>query len=234
MGLKDLKNRLDFYLREKLRFSRPFPVGFSLPPNETGLHVEFRAFLTLFTLSKLLSRFSSQQIEVADVGARNFSWAPVIDEVLRSHGKLPTVHGIEVDAFRVLSGFHSRNDFGRFYANSIPHGEFHAMDFLAWERPLDLIFLLNPFVTPTPLRNWGLPKTLLKPEELFQHAFTILKPNKGILIVSAPSAEELGICTTLAEKTGFERGQSVQWTPPIGAIQEQERLGVLFAVPFEI
>ena len=225
--IKNIRNSFDFYLRSRIKISRPLPENYSTPPEDLQLQNEFEEFLSLINWSSISL---PNRLEVADIGARNFVFAPVIDRFLRKLNYDPTINGIEIDAHRLLAGFHSRKDYGNFYAKQIPQGEYLAMDFLDWERPFDLAFLLNPFFSKEPLVNWGLPLSKFQPAEIFVHCKTLLKPKGGLLVLSSPTAEELTSAKALADSAGFQLKQEVKWVPKDSGIQKQLRLGASLAL----
>ncbi len=226
-SLLSLKNSWDFFLRNQIRLSRKVSDETPIPNRDSKLQTEFQEFFDLFPWKKILPHIQSPMV-VTDIGARNFVFGPVIDQTLKKQGHEAIIHGIEIDAHRLLWGFHSRRDFGNYYAKKMRSGFFYAEDFLKWERPTDLALLLNPFVSKEPLLSWGLPLSKLRPEELFNHVMKTLKPRKGILILSCPSLEELEIAQTLAHQAGFIAGHQVKWFPPKNSIQQKPRYGIVY------
>lgn len=227
-GLLALKNSFDFFLRNNLRFSRSVTEASQIPERDKRIQIEFREFLDLFPWKEILKNRNNSPLVVTDIGARNFVFGPILDKTLENAGYEAIIHGIEIDAHRMLWGFHSRGDFGHYYAGKMRSGFFHAIDFLKWEQPTDLAFLLNPFVSEEPLLSWGLPLSKLKPQEIFQHVMKTLKPRKGIMILSCPSPEELEISKELASKAGFSAGQQVKWLPKKNSVQQKPRYGIVY------
>lgn len=227
-GLLAIRNSFDFFLRNQIRFSRRVSDESALPERDRKIQIEFEEFFKLFNWKKLLGQLNHSPLVITDIGARNFVFGPVIDKVLKKQGRTASIHGIEIDAHRLLWGFHSRADFGRYYAKKMRSGFFHAIDFLNWQEPTDIALLLNPFVSKEPLLSWGLPLSKLKPNELFHHTMKTLKPRKGVLILSCPSQEELEIAQVLALEAGFVAGQQVKWNPPKNSVQQKPRYGVVY------
>ncbi|MFM8314414.1 MAG: hypothetical protein ACKOA8_09030 [Deltaproteobacteria bacterium] len=227
-GILSLRNSVDFFLRNNIKFSRPVSDASQIPERDKKIQQEFREFFSLFPWEILLKKLSKTPLTVVDIGARNFVFGPIIDETLRNQHRKAHIHGIELDAHRLLWGFHSRADFGDFYARQMRSGFFHAMDFLTWSQPIDLALLLNPFVSEEPLLSWGLPLSKLKPYQLFEQAKKTLLPNRGILILSCPSPEELEIAKDCAQRVGFIAGHQVLWKPSKNSIQQKPRYGIVY------
>ncbi|MBI3359445.1 MAG: hypothetical protein HY037_07720 [Nitrospirae bacterium] len=187
-------------------------------PVDQRLQEEFKQFLGLFNwqpVIKVLRPFSV--LTVADIGARNFAFAPILDEHFKAIGLQAIIHGIEMDAYRRLINFHTRADYGHYYAKSIASGQYHPIDFLTWNQPLQIGFLLNPFVTREALLAWGLPLSLLKPEKIFHHAYSLLRPQNGVLVLSNIDEHEIEISYQIAKDVGFVIGERATWFPQTGA-----------------
>jgi hypothetical protein len=210
---RDFQNRLSFRLRSQIRFHKNPKTDELVKPGVLQLQDELGDFLDLFHWGNFgLSLSSTNPLLVGDVGARDFSFAPVFDRHFRNKGiREVEVHGFEVDAYRRYTNLCSRADYGRAFAGRIPKGYYHAMDFLDWDLPLDVIFLLHPFVTPEPPLRWGLPLSVYRPQILFEHCMRILKTRTGILLLSNPTLKEFEISLNLAEKAGFTVKQKVLW-----------------------
>lgn len=226
-----LRNTVDYQLRNLLRYSRPLKEDAPIPAMDFRVQNEFKEFLNLFRWEEILSSLPEKGVlRVADVGARNFCFAPVIDECFKSIGRELQLSGIEIDSYRRLSNFHTRFDYGMFYANLCRHAEFHPIDFLKFNQTLDFAFLLNPFVTNEPTVRWGLPLSALKPSDFFAHAYRLLEPKKGIALVSSPSIEEFELVLEFALKQGFKLGppeEEVVWRPHERSQQKKPRYGIV-------
>lgn len=216
-------NRLEFFLRNLLSWRRPGRVRDDALDLRLGQ--EIVEWLNGFQWRGLL--LSSQPI-VADIGAKNFFLAPALDAFLREQGYNPELHGIEIDAHRRYRNLFTRADYGRHYAARIPRGEFHALDFLHWQRPLDLALLLNPFVTEGPLRAWGLPRKHFQPRALFAQIRRCLEVRGGKLLVCSPSEQEFSIAVRLAEENGLKLLMRHDWRPKESSLQRKPRLGGVF------
>ncbi|NBY18905.1 hypothetical protein EBQ74_01320 [bacterium] len=227
-ALLAIKNSFDFFIRNHFRFSRAVTWPHQIPERDRKIQIEFQEFLELFPWEDILMNFTKSPLVVTDIGARNFVFGPVLDRLLEKMGREAFIHGIEIDSHRMLWGFHSRKDYGDYYASKMRLGFFHALDFLKWNRPTDIALLLNPFVSADPLLSWGLPLSTLKPQEIFHHAMKTLKDQKGMMILSCPSPEELEISKELAKKAGFVAGLQVKWSPKENSVQQKPRYGIVY------
>ncbi len=177
-----------------------------------------------------VSRFNRSRIRALDVGAKNFFLGPVIERLFYEKQIEVEIHGIEIDAYRRNLCFRSRLDYAEYFCTRVARGYFHAMDFLKWEEPADVVFLLNPFVTAEPLLRWGLPIQHLQPEKLLQKCSEVLLRREGYLITSHPTEKEKQIFGSLALKYSFVKISDNNWSPKKDSIQKQARLGSVWRV----
>jgi len=226
LALRSLRHSFDFTLRNLVTTSFRGREPKALA-SDLKAAAEVREFLEGFVWPQPSHR---AEITAVDIGCRNFFLAPTLDELLRSQGFEPAIHGVEIDAYRRMRDLRSRKDYGDWYAGLIPRGEYHAMDFLNWKKPVDVAFLLHPFHFKRSILAWGLPLRLLKPEALFRHCVDSLVPG-GLLLVSAPTPAELSCSLRLAEANGLQELQRGAWHPTSTSVQKRPRLGVLFRKP---
>lgn len=224
--LKNVRNRFDFFVRSRFTWSRDLPESSPIPPHEFSFQQEIREFFELLRISDHLGMKKEKWV-VSDVGTKNFSVAPVMDELFLQENQSVEIHGIEIDAYRRLSNFRTRADYARFFAKKARDAFFHAINFLDFQKECDWVFLLNPFVSEGPTLAWGLPLSTLQPEALFSHAYQLLRPRKGILVLSNPSEDEFEIASELAKKVGFRLGPPLTWRPQTGSAQKKPRWGRL-------
>lgn len=224
---QNLRNQLDFFTRSHVRWERHIPDSTPIPPLELGFQNEIREFLELLVWEKTLQIAPKKAWVVCDVGAKNFSLAPLIDQLFLEREMAVEIHGVEVDAYRRLANFYTRADYGNFFSRKARKATFHPINFLKFEKQLDGIFLLNPFVSSEPLLRWGLPLNQLRPQDLFRHAFDLLKEKSGWMILSSPSPEEFHLASQYATSAGFYLGPPAVWKPQAHHIQKKPRFGCL-------
>ncbi|NDD05415.1 MAG: hypothetical protein EB078_10950, partial [Proteobacteria bacterium] len=201
-----------------------------IPPIEQAFQEEIREFFEWLGVSSHIHEKKEPWV-VADVGTKNFSVAPVIDEMFKELGEDVVIHGIEIDAYRRLTNFHTRADYGNFFAEKARSAFYHPVDFLKFQKPCDLIFLLNPFVSEGPTLAWGLPLKHLCPDKMFRHAYQLLKEQNGKLILSSPSEDEFQLARTWASKAGFLLGSPITWKPQKYHVQKKPRWGCICLIP---
>lgn len=227
-SIKDIRNTFDFFLRNRIKVGFDVPFDAPTPRLDENFQRESAEFLDSFPWGELFSRFSSDKIlNIADIGARNFCLAPTLDNLCASFGYNAEIHGIEMDAYRRLTNFRTRKNYGDFYANKIRKGDYHVMDFLHWKKPLHVGFLLNPFVSDSPILAWGLPLSKLQPNAIFKHLYELLVPQNGFALVSSPSEDEFEIVKQIAKDSGFTLKHSTLWTPDDSCVQKKPRYGVI-------
>ena len=209
-----------------MRFSIPIKADATIPKRDLGFQRELDQFLNLFSWQPVLQGRPHPLI-AADIGCRNFALAPVLHQLFQKLSVSSQIYGVEIDAHRRLANFRTRGDYGRFFANQVPSGQFEAIDFLQWRKDLDVAFLLNPFVSEDPILDWGLPKKFLKPTAILKHARELLERRQGILLLSSPE-EEWEISFGLARKSGFSLIEKKNWHPSPISIQKKTRFGGLF------
>jgi len=223
-SLKNLRNTFDFSLRNKialgLAVKKPLPI-------DLEFQTEMESFLNLFPWKDLL-KGRAKTLKIADIGARNFALAPLWDRFFRKLGFEPETHGIEIDPNRRLTNLRTRGDYGRYYAQSIPCGRYHTMDYLEWAEELDIAMHLNPFVTIDPLLAWGLPLKYFEPKSQFKHTQQLLSSRHGILVMSNPNIEEYQTAVGLATEQGFTLRHEKPWRPRDQSSLKRSRFGSVF------
>lgn len=228
--LRNVRISIDFLLRNAWSFRRPLSTLGREESHYLYLQNELTHFLRPLVARLDVSRFKRSRIRALDVGAKNFFLGPVIERLFYEKQLEVEIHGIEIDAYRRNLSFRSRLDYAEYFCTRIARGQFHAMDFLKWEEPADVIFLLNPFVTAEPLLRWGLPIHHLQPEKLLAKCREVLMRREGFLITSHPTENEQRVFATLAAKYGFEKVSDNNWSPKKDSIQKQARLGSVWRV----
>jgi len=228
--MKDLRNRLDYFLRNRLTWGRDIPEGFPVPETDRRFQTEVREFFDKFPWPTILeSAPRNRPLVVADIGTRNFATAPVIDDLFAREGFAIELHGVEVDAYRRLNDFRTRKNYGDYFARQARSATYHAMDFCEWRPDCDFIFLLNPFVSEEPLLQWGLPLPELKPRAIFEQVAVSLSKHRGKLLLCCPTEDELEISASYAESLGLVPTHTAEWHPSATTLQNTPRLGILYS-----
>ena len=156
-----------------------------------------RNYLENLATTELLENFLSsgfdnkESIKILDIGSKNWFYASGEYHFFKYSGKEKEVFltGIEIDAFRVYSDFHTRHDYAEFYIKNLENARYIADDFMQHKEKYDYIIWFFPFVTEFPLQEWGLPLSKFKPAEMLLHAYDSLNPGGKILIVNQDEKE---------------------------------------------
>lgn len=142
-----------------------------------------------------------------DVGTKNFESAPGLWGALQRGSALPRgalrLVGVEIDAYVIYRNLYSRADAAAYYAGLLPgDARYVPGDVCTVEERFDLVTCFFPFLTPSPLLWWGLPRRLLQPEAFFAHVCARVLPG-GLLVVVNHSVEERDIQRGLFTAAGL-------------------------------
>lgn len=185
---EDIKNRIDFFLRSKTRFSRKNFV-------EKSEEVLYRNYLenlyTLDILEKYFEKNATGFIRILDAGSKNWFYAKGEYAFFKSFADKFSLDGIELDAFRLYSNFYSRYEAAKFYTKGLNNTRYLAGNLLKLNTKYDYIIWFLPFVVEEPHKMWGLPKKYFYPEKLLKHAFELLKTGGQMLIVNQGEEEAI-------------------------------------------
>ncbi|MFA6989501.1 MAG: hypothetical protein WC197_05470 [Candidatus Gastranaerophilaceae bacterium] len=212
--IKNLKNYFDFYIRQKMRFTRK---GFYLQNEPKGIliqkeqeylekynlydfknHSTKRNYLENLDIIELLETYlnlehSKTNLKILDIGSKNWFYATGQNHFFKYNGYKKEIFltGIELDAFRVYISFYSRYDSAIFNIRNLENTKYIAGDFLEHNKKYDYICCFFPFVIEEPLLHWGLPLKHFKPHNLFKHAYESLNKNGEIIIINQDEEEYL-------------------------------------------
>ncbi len=102
-----------------------------------------------------------------EVGCQDFSRLPALKSFFSPKTKSAHFHGLELDAFPVLSDLHSRWDRAHYYMSLVKkqsllsndfEDQYFALDFFTYTQKTSSLICFFPFVTPGPALSWGLPE----------------------------------------------------------------------------
>ena len=207
--LSDLKNRIDFFLRNRLVFSRKnysetfehtqFVTDnqeqkdlFDYLEKKYGLKTDcglkqktlLENIYCLNLFDKYFSKHNQTEISVLDIGSKNWSYVKSEYLFFTSLCKKLILDGIELDAYRVCTNLYNRYELAKYYSKVLKGTSYISGDFLKHAKKYDYIIWILPFVTEYPLTRWGLPLKYFKPAEMLKHAYDSLKSNGEMLIVN--------------------------------------------------
>ena len=109
---------------------------------------------------------------------------------------------VELDAHRRYAWGATRRAYGERAAAAFSGCRFVAGDVRTMPGPYALITWFLPFLTPGPVRAWGLPAEVLQPEPLLRHVVGALQPGGRLLVVNQ-GAEEASLQAALFERCGL-------------------------------
>jgi hypothetical protein len=205
----EMKNHIDFYLRNLFRFSKK---GFC-EKNESKIDLfgsknqeKEEKFIKRYLLESFKENSSRQNyienlyflelledylrpkrrptMKVLDLGSKNWSYAKAEHSFFRKFTQKLTLDGIELDAYRVYSDFYSRYDAAKYYSKGLKGANYITGNFMEHMGKYDFIIWILPFVSQFPHSKWGLPKKFFKPKEMLEKAFNDLKDDGIMLIVN--------------------------------------------------
>lgn len=228
---KNLKNYVDFFLRQKLIFSRKkyfveneSKEGLLQGKEETErekilsekFHLNYlksnstrRNYLenlyTLDVLDKYLPIDFQENLKVLDIGCKNWFYVQGEYFFFKKFCNDLTLKGIEIDANRLYTNLYSRKEVAKFYIRDLKSTEYIVGNLLEQEDKYDYIVWILPFVFEEPLLKWGLPLSIFQPEKLLKKAYEILKPGGKMVIINQGVNEynkQKSLCDTL--NTNYE------------------------------
>lgn len=196
----DIKNAIDFFIRNNTKFSRKNFVE----KNEQNLLRNYLENLYTFdVLSKFFQSNNIPEISVLDIGCKNFFYAQGEHQFFKTFANEVYLDGVELDAYRLYNNLYSRYEVAKFYIKNNNNIKYIPGNLLNLKKQYDYIIWFLPFVKIEPLQYWGLPNKYFMPEKLLAHAYSLLKPNGQMLIVNQ-GAEEARIQKHLFEKLNIK------------------------------
>jgi len=196
---KDIRNNIDFFIRNKTKFSRQ-----NFIENNPKL-IERNLAENLYTkdiLEKCFKKTEKKHISVLDIGSKNWFYAKGEYEFFKSFCKDVLLEGVELDAYRLYSNFYSRFEVAKYHIKDLLNVNYIAGNLLDINKKYDYIVWFLPFVIIEPLRAWGLPKKYFCPEQLLNHAYSLLNDGGQMLIVNQ-GEKEANIQKELFDKLGL-------------------------------
>ena len=178
---EDLKNNIDFFIRNNTKFSRKNYIE----KNESEIE---RNIAQNKYVKEILERhfLKSQkaQLQVLDIGCKNWFYAKGEYEFFSEFSSDFMLDGVEIDAYRLYSNFYSRYEVAKFYIKDLKNVNYIAGNLLNIDKKYDYIIWFLPFVTYEPHKFWGLPKKHFCPEKLLSHAVSLLNDGGQMMILN--------------------------------------------------
>lgn len=132
---------------------------------------------------------AAERLRWLDAGAKNWSYVDALDAFGRFHAKSVSLHGVELDGYRVCRGFYSRADMAKAYSRFLPNAEYHVGDVGEHSGQYYIISCFLPFVFERPLLRWGLPLRYFAPETFLSRMAEQVLPGGALLLVNQGEAE---------------------------------------------
>lgn len=206
--IQNLKNNIDFFLRQHLSFSRKnyfekneskervssdeylsekFDLNYLKSNSTTQNYLENLYIIDI--LNKFLNINFQETLNVLDIGCKNWFYAKGEYAFFKKYCKNLYLDGIELDGNRIYSNFYSRAEVAKFHIKNLDGTTYIQKNFLEHNKKYDYIIWILPFVTEEPLLKWGLPKNCFYPEKMLLHAYNSLNFEGKVLIINQGEVE---------------------------------------------
>lgn len=212
---QNFKNMIDFYLRQKLSFSRknyneknePKEGFFNTQDeiqkerylvekydleyikNNTSRINYLENLYIIDILDQYLNFEYKKDLNVIDVGSKNWFYVKGEYFFFKKHCEKLNLDGIEIDANRLYYNFYSRAEVAKFHTKNLSGTNYISEDFLKHNKKYDCIIWILPFIKKYPHLKWGLPLEYFKPNEMLKHAYDSLSEGGQMLIINQGKEE---------------------------------------------
>ena len=183
---EDLKNQIDFFIRNKTRFSRRNFV------EKDPQILERNRLENLYIKDLLENSFhkkTQNSLKVLDIGCKNWFYAKGEYNFFNKFCPEIQMDGIEIDAYRLYSNFYSRYEVAKYYISGLKGVKYIAGNLLDLNQKYNYITWFLPFVIEDPHIYWGLPKKYFTPEKMLLHAYSLLEKDGQMLIINQGEEE---------------------------------------------
>ena len=197
---EDFKNNIDFFIRTKTKFSRE---NFVEKSQKKLMRNYLENLYTYDVLEQYLSKRPKQQLNILDIGCKNWFYANGENAFFKSFCETVNLYGVEIDAYRLYSNFYSRYETAKFYTKKIQNATYLATNLLNVNQKFDYMIWILPFVIRETHKMWGLPEKYFYPEILLKHAYSLLNEDGEMLIINQ-GLEEAQIQKELLNKLGIK------------------------------
>lgn len=208
--LINFKNKIDFFIRKNLKFSRKnyFEENESKDDILKSLEIAKReAFLfekydllnlkynstmqnyleNLYALDLLDEHLNIEfrnEISILDIGCKNCFYARGLYYFFKKYCNKFSFTGIEIDFNRLYSNLFSRYEVAKFHTKDIINAKLIQDDLLKHNEKYDYITWFLPFVFEYPHLKWGLPLKHFSPEKMLSHAYCLLNEGGVIFVIN--------------------------------------------------
>ena len=233
--MSDLKNKIDFFLREKTKFSRknyspkPQEVSDLIPDSEydltilkndiTRLNCSENLYI-LDILDKYFPIFPHEDLKILDIGSKNWFYARGEYIYFKNACHHLEMTGVELDAYRLCWNLYSRKEIAKYNIKYLPFTRYIADNFLNINGCFDYITWFLPFVGEFQHKQWGLPMKYFNPAQMLAHAKECLTDGGSMFIVNQGESEywlQKQLCKDLGlqyQEIGLIRSDFYQYRYP--------------------
>lgn len=183
---ENFKNSIDFYLRNKIKFSRKNFIEKNKKLIERNIQENL---YTEDILSQAFQKIDKTDVQILDIGTKNWFYAKGEHNFFNKLYENFSIDGIELDAYRIYSNFYNRLEVAKYHTKNLENMNYIAGNLLDINKKYDYIIWFLPFVKPKAHMLWGLPLKYFYPEKLFLHAYNLLQKNGQMLIVNQGKEE---------------------------------------------
>ena len=159
-----------------------------------------------------------------DVGAKNGCTLPGLATASPRGWDL-----VELDAHRRYLWGSTRRVYGEALAARFEGCRYHAGNLLELPGPWAVVTWFLPFLTPAPLRAWGLPERFLEPERLLDHVAARVLRGGALLVVNQGEAEA-ELQADLFDRLGLQARALGRVESPLSPFS-RPRFGFLWRAP---
>ncbi|MBQ4114830.1 hypothetical protein IJD34_05450 [bacterium] len=182
----NIKNSIDFFIRNNTKFSRKNYVQDDLDllkrNRQENIYIKE-------LLSEVFQQSEKASLQILDIGCKNWFYVRGEYFYFEEFCKEFTLDGVEVDAYRLYNNLYSRYEVAKYYMQGLQNVNYIADNLLNINKKYDYIIWMLPFVIKSPHKKWGLPDSLFYPEKLLAHAYGLLNQGGQMLIVNQGEIE---------------------------------------------
>ena len=211
----NLRNNLDFFLRQNIHFSRKNyneenedKSGLIFTEKELKREkniiekynlLDYKNSSTLSNycqnlyiidlLDKYLSVKYKNILRVLDIGSKNWYYVNSEYSYFKKYCKNLYLDGVEIDAYRLYANFYNHLEVAKYYMKGLSGVKYIPNNLMNINDKYDYIIWILPFVLIEPHRYWGLPDKYFVPKKLFEHAYSLLNEGGKMFIINQGEQE---------------------------------------------
>ena len=193
---ENIKNSIDFYIRNITKFSRKNFI------EKNTKNIERNILENLYTkaiLEKYFKKPQKENIKILDIGCKNWFYAKGEWEFFNTFCNDFSLDGVEIDPYRLYSNLYSRYEVAKFYIKDLKNTTYIKGNLLNLSQNYDYIIWFLPFLFKKSHTLWGLPQKYFHPEKLLNHAYSLLE-NGGEMLIVNQGEKEAQVQTELLNK----------------------------------